>query len=140
MSHKTSVKTKLNNKEYLCKALDELGYKYEVAEGNVLETRGKYRNTKSKVEILIHETPNGNCNNEIGFAKKEDGTYETVGDFYFTHDINGSYEKKAEHLRNIVTTESKKLELTDMLENYQFQLDQTEENDKELELTFTCWE
>jgi len=80
MSHKTDVHTKLDNKEYVIKALQNLGYTIEVAEDNKkLSTRGYYNNTKSEVDILITAMPDGTTtHNEIGLAQQKDGTFKGV--------------------------------------------------------------
>lgn len=132
MSHKTEVKTKLNNISYITKALDELGIKYKVAEeGKQLETRGHY-NVREKVEILITEV-NGKTTDAIGFQKQSDGTYACTGDFY-------GVGISKETLRSKTTTKAKKLETNDRLMQLGFNLEsENDNNSDELELTFTRW-
>jgi len=136
MSHKTDVKTKLNNKQYVIKALQNLGYKIEVAEeGKKLTTRGYYSNTKSDVDILITETPNGKTtHNEIGLQEQEDGTFVCTGDYYFASGVS------AQLLTNNLTVEAKKEEVNDRLMALGFQMNPTiNEENGEVELTFERW-
>jgi len=136
MSHKTDVKTKLNNRDYVIKGLTNLGYKFEVAEiGKTLSTRGYYGNTKSNVDILITHTPDGaSTNNEIGMALQADGSYVATGDFYFTRGIS------AQKLSNTLTVEAKKEEVNDRLMALGFQMEsEFNETSQEVEYTFTRW-
>jgi hypothetical protein len=131
MSHKTEVKTKLDNLNYIKKALDDMNIKYNIAEeGKTLQTRGQY-NVKENVEILITEV-NGKRTDAIGFQKQEDGTYSCTGDFW-------GLPITKEELRNRTTTGAKKLEANDLLMQQGYTLDDTVENANELELTFTRW-
>jgi len=136
MSHKTDVKTKLNNKQYIIKALQKLGYGIEVAEeGKTLSTRGRYASTKSEVDILITSTPNGNTTNkEIGLQKQEDGTYVCTGDYYFASGVTSQL------LTNNLTVEAKKEEVNDRLMALGFQMNTNiNETSEEVEITFERW-
>jgi len=136
MSHKTDVKTKLNNKEYIIKALKNLGYKFQVAEeGKKLTTRGYYGSTKSAVDILITELPNGhNTNDEIGIQEQEDGTYTCTGDYYFARGLS------AQELTNTLTVEAKKEEVNDRLMALGFTMNpEVNDTSGEVEYTFTRW-
>jgi len=136
MSHKTDVKTKLNNKEYIIKGLNNLGYKFEVAENNKkLSTRGRFASTKSDVDILITHLPDGSStNNEIGMTEQEDGSFIATGDYYFAQNLSST------KLCNTLTVEAKKVEVNDRLMALGFQMEQ-EFNDttNEVEYTFTRW-
>jgi len=135
---KSEVKTKLDNIQYIAKALTNLGYKYQVAkEGQTLSTRGYYKNTKSNVEVLITELPNGRkTNNEIGLSKQKDGTYMCTGDYYSS--FVGALT--AEKLVNDITVEAKKEEVNDQLMALGFSMNDENHHEDELELTFTRWE
>ena len=132
MSHKTDVKTKLNNKQYIIKALTNLGYSIEVAEeGKKLSTRGRYSETKSDVDILITATPQGTTQSEIGLQEQEDGTFVCTGDYYFAKGVT------AQLLTNNITVEAKKEEVNDRLMALGFQMNpQINETNGEVELTF----
>ena len=133
---KTDVKTKLNNKEYVIRALQNLGYTIEVAEeGKKLTTRGYYNSTKSDVDILITATPDGKTtNNEIGLSEQSDGTFMCTGDYYFTRNLT------SQKLTNTITVEAKKEEVNDRLMSLGFQMNQDiNETSGEVELTFERW-
>ena len=136
MSHKTDVKTKLNNKEYIIKALQNLGYKFEVAEnGNKLSTRGQYRETKSDVDILITQLPNGSdTSREIGIQEQADGSYTCTGDYWFAKGLT------TQQLTNTLTVEAKKEEVNDRLMALGFSMnEEVNETTQEIEYTFERW-
>ena len=136
MSHKTDVKTKLNNKEYIVKALQNLGYQIKVAdEHNKLTTRGYYGATKSNVDILITHTPNGSStNDEIGLQEQEDGTFVCTGDYYFASGLT------SQKLTNTLTVEAKKEEVNDRLMALGFTMNSNiNETTQEVEYTFERW-
>ena len=80
MSHFTTIKTRLAEKEPLLKALRDLGY--EPVEGPV-EIRG-YEEGRRRIEIKI-ASPNPDY--DIGFQRK-DGFYECVADWFGLRDFN----------------------------------------------------
>jgi hypothetical protein len=80
MSHFTSIKTQIVEKEYLLKALRDLGYSYQQGE---VEIRG-FRDNRARAEIKI-STPDGQY--DLGF-KKTDGAYEIVADWWGIKDID----------------------------------------------------
>ena len=80
MSHFTRVKTQMIEREYLTKALQDLGYKYEVGK---VQVRG-YGGNRSGVEIKVATQ---NPGYDIGFHKTGDA-YEIVADWWGLHDIN----------------------------------------------------
>jgi hypothetical protein len=131
VSHKTELKTTLNNKEYLLKALDKLKVKYSVAEGNQLTTKGHY-GIHEKVEVLIHEVNGHKTSDAIGFQLTEDGNYKVTGDFYSTG-------TSAQSLTSDITVEAKSLESNDRLMQMGFNLESVNDNSKEVELVFTRW-
>ena len=74
MSHFTTIKTKIVEKEYLQRALTDLGYTYE--EGNV-QVRG-YQGNRTEVEVKITTNSPGY---DIGLRKTGD-SYEVVADWW----------------------------------------------------------
>ncbi len=80
MSHFTSIKTKIVEKQYLKQALSELGHTYQ--EGKV-QIRG-YQGIQTSVAIKI---PTNNSGYDIGF-RKSDNAYEMVADWWGIKDIN----------------------------------------------------
>ncbi len=132
MSHKTEIATKLSKLTYLGKGMEELKYKYTIAEkGKKLKTKGRY-NVEVEVDVLIHEIDGQSTKDAVGFNKKEDGTYELVGDFYDLRNVS------KESMRNDVTTMSLKCEVNDKLMSLGYELSETNDSN-ELELTFTNW-
>lgn len=79
MSHFTTIKTKIVEKEYLKQALSELGYAYQ--EGNV-QIRG-YQGNQTSVAIKI---PTKNSGYDIGF-RHSNNSYEIVADWWGIRDI-----------------------------------------------------
>jgi len=136
MSHKSDVKTKLNSKQHILKALTTMGYRYQTADvDNSLTTRGQYASTKSAVDILITHLPDGSTtNNEIGLQKQADGTYIATGDYYFARGLTST------KLCNTLTVEAKKEEVNDRLMALGFQMEaEINETSQEVEYTFTRW-
>ena len=80
MSHFTTIKTRLAEKEPLLKALRDLGH--EPVEGPI-EIRG-YEDGRRRVDIKI-SSPNPDY--DIGFQRK-DGFYECVADWFGLRDFN----------------------------------------------------
>ena len=136
MSHKTDIKTKLNSKQHIIKALTSMGYQFQVATtDNALTTRGRFSSTKSAVDILITHLPNGEVTqDEIGLQKQDDGNYIATGDYYFAHGLS------SQKLCNTLTVEAKKEEVNDRLMALGFSMDSTiNETTQEVEYTFTRW-
>ncbi len=79
MSHFTSIKTQIIEKEYLKQALSDLGHTYQ--DGNV-QIRG-YNGDRTDVEIAV---PTKSSGYDIGF-RKSDNVYEVVADWWGILDI-----------------------------------------------------
>ncbi len=88
MSHFSTIETKIVNKEYLKKALDDLKFNWE--EGN-LEVKG-YQGNRTKAEIKL-ET--GNPGYDIGF-RRQGQNYEVVADWWGIKNI-----KQEEFVQNV---------------------------------------
>lgn len=134
MSHKTELKTKLNNKQYLLKALDKMGFTYKTGEN--LTTQSRY-GVREKVDILI--TGNGKQeykDHPIGFHKEADGTYTATGDFYMLRDRDGN-NVSARSLGINATCLSKEAEVNQRLGNLRFQMDKQSRKKEGNKLTFT---
>lgn len=80
MSHFTSIKTQIVEKEYLKRSLSELGHAY--SEGNV-QIRG-YQGNRTDVEIKV---PTKSAGYDIGF-RLSGNAYEVVADWWGIRDIN----------------------------------------------------
>lgn len=133
MSHKSEVKTCLNNGNYLKQALQKIGLKYKEAEqGKKLQTKGNY-GVHENVDILV-----SGQNDAVGFRKNDDNTYTAVGDFYGLKLPDGRY-CDARTLTGEVTAHSKEAELNDKLQSMGFIGDMTQrkENNEYIEVTYT---
>lgn len=134
MSHKTELKTKLNNKQFLLKALDNMGFNY--IEGQNLTTKSRY-GVREKVDILITGNKKNNySDNPIGFKKETDGTYTAVGDFYGLRDQEGK-SISARSLGVNATCLSKEAEVNQRLGNLRFQMDAQSKKRQGNKLSFT---
>lgn len=80
MSHFTTLKTSLVEREYLVQALRDLGYQPETG---AVEVRG-YGGNRTRVEIKIGTS---NPGYDIGF-RKVGGTYEMVADWWGIRDVS----------------------------------------------------
>lgn len=119
ISHKTELKTELNNRHHLLQALSKLGLKFtEAKEGQKLYTKGNY-GVKEEVDILLSDK-----NEAIGFKQKEDGTFTAVGDFY-------GFKLSANDLKCEVTALSKESEVAEHLMNLGFNEATGRKEDKE---------
>lgn len=132
MSHKTQVKTKLDNLTYLTKGLDDLGIKYELAKENQkLTTRGRY-GVHEECDVIVTEVNGRTTNDAFGFQKQKDGTYTAIGDFYGTG-------VSASQMRTMATTSAKKVEANERLMQLGFDLEKVTEEGQFVELEFTRW-
>ena len=93
MSHFTKVKTKINDLGALCKALDALGYKYDVAPaGETVRVRG-YAGQEIRAKIAIHAGKY-----DIGVVVDADGGelvadwHELVADWWGVESTTGRTE------------------------------------------------
>ena len=80
MSHFSTIKTEIKNKDHLVSALKQMGY--SVKTGNY-QCRG-YRGNTESVEILIENAGSGY---DMGF-RNNDGNYELVADWYGIDGVN----------------------------------------------------
>jgi hypothetical protein len=89
MSHFTKCDLKITNLIALKRALDDLGYKYNEAQGEVgVEVRG-YKGQKLTGELSIDMGKY-----DVGVVKQADGTYEMVADWWGIETTKGVYEKE----------------------------------------------
>ena len=87
MSHFTKVETQINDLVALKKALDQLGWKYKVAEeGQKVVVRG-YRGQTTEAEMTIDMGKY-----DIGVIKTETGNYELVSDWWGIETTKGLTE------------------------------------------------
>jgi hypothetical protein len=89
MSHFTKVETQINDLIALKKALDQLGWKYRVAEeGQKVVVRG-YRGQTTEAELCIDMGKY-----DIGVIKNETGNYELVSDWWGVETTKGLTEQE----------------------------------------------
>ncbi len=89
MSHFTKVQTQINDLVALKKALDQLGWKYRVAENNqkVVVRGSKGQTTEAELCIDMGKY-------DIGVVKNENGTYELVSDWWGVETTRGITEQE----------------------------------------------
>ena len=102
MSHFTTIKTKIVEKEYLKQALSELGHNYQ--EGNV-QIRG-YQGIQTPVAIKILTK---NTSYDIGF-RQSNNAYEIVADWWGIKDIKQDWFLQQVSQRYAYQTVKAKLE------------------------------
>ena len=119
MSHKTEIKTELNNKQFLKKALEKLGFKYSEAKaGEKLQTRGNY-GVNEDVDIRIEGNGSKNYNGAIGFKQGTDGKFTAIGDFYGLRTADGKSVTQ-DMLKCEVTAYSKDAQINERLNQMGF--------------------
>ncbi len=79
MSHITRIKTKIVEKQFLLKAIEDLGYQYE--EGDVTISGFGANKTKADIKVKLR------LSNDIGFRQTPQG-YEIVADWWGVHGVN----------------------------------------------------
>lgn len=122
----------LNNRSYLCKALDDLNIQYKLADTtNGLVTDGHY-SVHEKVDVLITSIKGKNIKECIGFAVDSNGNFTATGDFHGT-----GYS--AQSLSTAITTGAKKMEATDMLTGLGFEQPTITETANEIVMLFDRW-
>jgi len=87
MSHFTKVQTQINDLVALKKALDQLGWKYRVAENNQQVVVRGYKGQTTEAELCIDMGKY-----DIGVVKNQDGTYELVSDWWGIETTKGLTE------------------------------------------------
>ena len=103
MSHYNEIKTQLTNKESIIVALTKCGFKTDQIEihdkaEHLYGYVGFKRNQKAN--IIIRRKYVGSSANDLGFVKKEDGTYEAIISDYDKAKYNDKWLNKVstEHL------------------------------------------
>jgi Protein of unknown function (DUF1257) len=89
MSHFTKVQTQINDLVALKKALDQLGWKYRVAEeGQEVVVRG-YKGQTTTAELCVDMGKY-----DIGVVKNAEGSYELVSDWWGIETTKGLTEQE----------------------------------------------
>lgn len=82
MSHFTQIKTQISDLDCLKRALEYMGLQYE--EGENITLKGHYGDSKGQLAVRKRNLPGRlGTYTDLGFAVKEDGTYEIVMDDFF---------------------------------------------------------
>ena len=131
MSHKTELKTKLDNKKYILDALTQMDCKYkEAEEGKKLKTESQFSGVATDVDILVSNIGGKNVKNAVGLNKQTDGSFSIVGDYWGT----GINERD---FTSNLQMQSKKLETSDRLAEHGFDLSETlSETKNEVKLVY----
>ncbi|PIW14366.1 MAG: hypothetical protein COW34_07725 [Armatimonadetes bacterium CG17_big_fil_post_rev_8_21_14_2_50_66_6] len=78
MSHFTTIRTELRDKEALKKALADLGYS-EIEDGHNLPLYGYQGDRRSQTaDLVIRRQHVGGASNDVGFALGPDGCYTAI--------------------------------------------------------------
>lgn len=89
MSHFTSIKTQIKDKEALVKALADVGFNnievHETAK-SLYGFQGDVR--RETAEVIIRRQYIGSSSNDIGFKLQEDGQYQAIISEYDRHRYN----------------------------------------------------
>ena len=92
MSHFTSIKTQIKDKEALIKSLNDVGLKnleiHETAQ-SLYGYQGDVR--PETAEIIIRRKYVGSASNNIGFKLQEDGQYQAIISEYDRHRYNQNW-------------------------------------------------
>ena len=98
MSKYKKIKTKVKKREFICRALEELGVAYEVAAlKSGLSLYGyEGRKRPEKAEVVVRRKHVGPFANDLGWTQDEDGTFvEVISEF----DANNRGAKIASQVR-----------------------------------------
>jgi len=120
MSHLVKIKTRISDKNILFKALERLKWPF---------VEGKRLIQDIQADIMLDAN--------LGFALQTDGTYELVGDPYYTNKYTRYYHHEQNLIRDLTTAYNIEL-ATNNLNNLGFNLVEEIEVDKEgkLQLIF----
>lgn len=98
MSHFTRIRTQLRDAEVLVEALRAVGHgKVEVHDEprTLYGYRGDAR--QEKAEVVIRRAHIGSASNDIGFARREDGSFEAIISEYDQRKYNAGWLTKLTH-------------------------------------------
>lgn len=103
MSHKATLKMKIDNKNNLIQALDVMGIEYQIADiENGLKIESRY-DVEANVDVKLTADATGKSMKAVGFRKEQDGSYVAEGDFY---ELGQAKSKEGESLSNENTFKS----------------------------------
>jgi hypothetical protein len=131
MSHFSTIKTTIKNKEYLIAALKKANYQFKVGS---FQCNG-YNNNKTDVEILITLQ---NTNYNLGF-RKNNGYFELIADWYGIKDINSNHllvelEDEIKIIENKIKQEYAYNTTIKQLEDQGFDIDEELRNNGEIHI------
>ena len=134
MSHFSKIRTNIQNKKYLVKALDQLNYNVKV--GNY-QCKG-YQGNTTNVEILL-ELPGTEYN--IGF-KNNNGKYELVADWFGIKNVDSNsliknITSEVTMIENKIKQEYAYSSTIEKLEEQGFSLDEEIREDGEIRIKLT---
>lgn len=128
MSHFSEVKTKIKNKEFLIKALKQLGH--QVEDNNESATvRGFMGDTQTADFKILTDT-----HYDIGFKKNAEGYYEVIADW----DVLPKLGIEQENFTNSVKKEYAKTTIIETAKQKGLEVSMTE-NEGQLELVVSKW-
>jgi hypothetical protein len=128
MSHFSEVKTKIKNKEFLIKALKQLGHQVE-DNNETAVVRGFMGDTQPADFKILTDT-----HYDIGFKKNTEGYYEVVADW----DVLPKLGIEQEAFTNSVKKEYAKTTILETAKEKGLEVSMTE-NEGQLELVVSKW-
>lgn len=129
MSHFTKIKTKINSKVYLKKAMSRMGMPL---------IDGTFNIYGIKAELALEAAPS-----KVGFAQQQDKTYSMVGDFYYAPLPAKNYYNKAQKFTTDLNVNYAVVQTTDELEKHNFFCTKNQEaqvgSNGKIQMEFVNW-
>jgi len=98
MSHFTRIKTKIVEREFLLKALAELGFANAEAHDHAAPLYGYQGDQRpDRANVIIRRQYVGAASNDIGFQLQHDGTYEAIISGYDRAKYSQEWLDKLQH-------------------------------------------
>jgi len=92
MSHFTSIKTQIKDRDALVKALNDVGLKNLEVHESAQSLYGYQGDVRPETaEIIIRRKYVGSASNDIGFKLQEDGQYQAIISEYDRHKYNQNW-------------------------------------------------
>lgn len=98
MSHYTRVRTRLTDGHVLVEALRAMGFKSPELHSlpqPLVGYRGDRRNQTA--EVIVRRKEVGRASNDIGFARRGDGTYEAIISEFDSRKYNAAWLSRLDH-------------------------------------------
>ena len=98
LSHFTRIRTQLRDTEVLVAALHEMGHAHIEVHAEPQTLYGFQGDARpERAEVVIRRVHVGAASNDIGFARREDGSYEAIISDYDRRSYNAAWLAKLTH-------------------------------------------